>query len=188
MATLAGIGKLRHMKARVSLLIFAGLALALVADTRADDYVYLRTTTTSTTFPRYEVLTYRPSFLNDDIIRVPAKDVRGLEQLGTDKRDLPNHYVAPVPFSGSCPRFEVHRLQPGVSYMQSIGGGGGFPLAREIAASRPAALPVARASTPRPQSTSTPAIVSRQAVTAAPSHRPFGWPPYDNPLERRAYR
>lgn len=169
-----------------ALLLFAGPLWLLVGGARADEFVYLRKTTTSTQFPRYEVMNFRPSVPSENIIKVPAKDVKGLDQLATGKRDLPNHYVAPVPFSGRWPQFEVHRLEPGVSYMQSIGGGGGVPLARELAPRQAAPSPVAKANVAPSQPRQAPNAASPRNTTATVSRRPFGWPVYDNPLERRA--
>lgn len=175
-------GKLDRVRVH-ALLIVAGCLWVSAVCAHGEEFVYLRKTTNGTHFPRYEVLNYRPSFLSSDVIRVPAKDVRGVDQLGTNTRELPNHYVAPVPFSGRCPQFEVHRLQPGVSYLQSIGGGGSSPLAREMATPKAAGQKMQAPPASAPVNTARP-----RKATVESSRRPFGWPAYDNPLERHPSR
>lgn len=156
-----------------------------------DDYVYLRRVGSERQSPpRFELLKDRPLFMPEDVVRVCARDVEGLERHRAEARSVGTTYVVRTSPSVLPDRYEVRTLPPGVSYMQSIGAGGGIasvPLARAFAASRGAALPVARAGTP-PQSTSTPGTAHRQNTVSTSSRRPFGWPPYDNPLERRAYR
>ncbi len=115
------------MKPR-AFLIAGVLASGLACRAQGEDFVYLRKTTMSDFMPRYEVLASRPSSLNDKIIRVPLKDVEGLEKLKTKEGTFPNHYVSRTSPSVLPERYGVHVLQPGVSYMQSIGGGAGAPL------------------------------------------------------------
>lgn len=101
-----------------ALLTLAMLACAMPWPARGEDFVYLRQTG-SASMPRYEVLTHRPLAPRDDVIQVPAKDVANLDKAAG------NYYVVRTSASGVPARYAVRVLPPGVSYMQSIGGGYG---------------------------------------------------------------
>ena len=137
LATAGNASKREGMNARAFLIVTL-CAGALAGVARGEDCVYLRNTTGSKIAPRYEVLSNKPLFPNADVIRVPAKDVAGLEKLTANDGARPNYYVARTSPSVLPDRYEVRILQPGVSYLQSVGGGGG---AAPVAKATPAPAP-----------------------------------------------
>lgn len=159
------------------------LALLVVAFTSAfaEEFVYLKPIGSPCMADRFELLDSRPHFLDRDILQVRRWDVNGLEKVPDLLRSGEVIYLVKTSFGSLPARYEVRSHSRSVSYLQSIGGGA--PSHSHPRAPLPAAAtaPI-RAATPR-----LPAVPS-QAPSRPQSKRPFGWPPYDNPLERRPYR
>lgn len=157
------------------LIILGGIPSSTRADA-CDGYVYLRRVG-SALDSRFELLKERPRFESRDIVRVPAQSVDHLEEARFETGTV---YVVRTGPSILGDRFEVRTRSRGVGYLQSIGGGAG---GRRCSSLVPFAL-----SPPRPQRISDCARDSRSTAHPATFSRPFGWPPYDNPLERRPHR
>ncbi len=86
----------------------------------AEDVVYLRRISgDNAAQPRY-VVTRRPPVARNDVISVPAKDVEGLAKVTAE--DSSSYIVRTSP-SVLPGRYAVRQFTPGVSYMQSMGGG-----------------------------------------------------------------
>lgn len=167
-------------------LLITTLLLPL-ATAHSEETVYLKPVG-SRIFNRYELLSSRPLFPDKDVISVPACRVEGLQQVTALEKSGNTIYVVPRWPGSQPPRFEIYPLPPGVSYMQSIGGGVGRGGGYSSVSQTPAPTP-----TPKPQrSVSAPAVLppSQPAQVRPPSvsRRPFGWPTYANPLEQRPRR
>lgn len=159
------------------------------ASVHAEEFVYLKPISGGSSSPRrYEVVPNRVYFHGDGVLRVPVGDIDGYEKgRGLTKSGF-TCYVTSAS-RGSLPaRFQFHTLPPGVSYMQSIGGAVGQERA---AASVPETPPPTSTPTPTPRPAGSGYIFrpgSTLSRSKAQAVRPFGWPAYRNPLERRPYR
>ena len=167
------------MKRMATALLFFATGLTAVAE----DTLYLKRIGISAGPERFELLDYRPLVLDSDTIELRSSDIEGCEKVDEIKRAGRTLYLSKNAWSH---RYEVHSIAPGVSYMQSIGAGGG-PRAPVRHETRPA-WPF-----PSPKRTSvqqTPRSITKSGTSAFPAvkKRPFGWPAYNNPLERPAYR
>lgn len=164
-----------------SLVLVLVLSASMVC---AEDRVFLRKISGSAGPERYELLDHRPIVRSPAVLEVPVHEIEGWASVENLKASGRTVYISK---NASWSRFEVRSLAPGVSYMQSIGMGGGPRT--PISGGKPAGS-MFRASGMGGTSSSANSVAARSTppATAKVKKRPFGWPAYDNPLERPPYR
>lgn len=176
-------------------LALSALLAAVAPAARGEDTVYLRRIG-SELEGRFEVLTHRPFSSSPDVIDVPVRDVSGWEEYAEGMRSGGTVYVVRTSPSSLPDRYAVRALSPGISYLRSIGGGGSFPMLppkrvpvlKGLATPGPFIAKVSRPASSSAPSVSGPTKGQPESTPTPRSNRPFGWPPYQNPLERKAYR